>query len=202
MSGIILISSLLKFDSLAKRVLFLCGYRSKTSVQWSRNMWTKTSRFALLVLHCDFTGSTGIDVSHLFFSPPHPHFQTQNSVFSVVNPLASSFTSSITSSLASSIGSESSSPTTLSTMNAKATPFYPGSNTVESVIGASLWHCSFWVGGKKNPCFVVLVVKCHVWYFLSWQVLLWISTSAILMLHLLRKSWRSRTTVSAYQVRI
>ncbi|XP_075894925.1 putative E3 ubiquitin-protein ligase UNKL isoform X6 [Nelusetta ayraudi] len=63
---------------------------------------------------------------------------TQNSVFSVVNPLASSFTSSITSSLASSIGSESSSPTTLSTMNAKATPFYPGSNTVESVIGSAL----------------------------------------------------------------
>ncbi|XP_035766808.1 putative E3 ubiquitin-protein ligase UNKL isoform X4 [Neolamprologus brichardi] len=60
--------------------------------------------------------------------------QTQNTVFSVVNPLASSFTSSITSSLASSIGSDSSSPTTLSTMNAKATPFYPGSNTVESVI--------------------------------------------------------------------
>uniref|UniRef100_A0A674MMX1 Unk like zinc finger n=1 Tax=Takifugu rubripes TaxID=31033 RepID=A0A674MMX1_TAKRU len=62
----------------------------------------------------------------------------QNSVFSTVYPLASSFTSSITSSLASSIGSESSSPTTLSTMNAKATPFYPGSNTVESVIGTSL----------------------------------------------------------------
>uniref|UniRef100_UPI0037E99C25 putative E3 ubiquitin-protein ligase UNKL isoform X3 n=1 Tax=Semicossyphus pulcher TaxID=241346 RepID=UPI0037E99C25 len=61
--------------------------------------------------------------------------QTQNTVFSAVNPLASSFTSSITSSLASSIGSDSSSPTTLSTMNAKATPFYPGSNTVESVIG-------------------------------------------------------------------
>uniref|UniRef100_A0A668ANE6 Unk like zinc finger n=1 Tax=Myripristis murdjan TaxID=586833 RepID=A0A668ANE6_9TELE len=61
--------------------------------------------------------------------------QTQNTVFSVVNPLASSITSSITSSLASSIGSDSSSPTTLSTMNAKATPFYPGSNTVESVIG-------------------------------------------------------------------
>uniref|UniRef100_A0A7N6FKP7 C3H1-type domain-containing protein n=1 Tax=Anabas testudineus TaxID=64144 RepID=A0A7N6FKP7_ANATE len=60
---------------------------------------------------------------------------TQNTVFSAVNPLASSFTSSITSSLASSIGSDSSSPTTLSTMNAKATPFYPGSNTVESVIG-------------------------------------------------------------------
>ncbi|XP_028266881.1 putative E3 ubiquitin-protein ligase UNKL isoform X3 [Parambassis ranga] len=60
--------------------------------------------------------------------------QTQNTVFSAVNPLASSFTSSITSSLASSIGSDSSSPTTLSTMNAKATPFYPGSNTVESVI--------------------------------------------------------------------
>lgn len=66
----------------------------------------------------------------LFSSP-----QTQNTVFSAVNPLASSFTSSITSSLASSIGSDSSSPTTLSTMNAKATPFYPGSNTVESVIG-------------------------------------------------------------------
>ncbi|XP_019115891.1 putative E3 ubiquitin-protein ligase UNKL isoform X6 [Larimichthys crocea] len=64
--------------------------------------------------------------------------QTQNNVFSAVNPLATSFTSSITSSLASSIGSESSSPTTLSTMNAKATPFYPGSNTVESVIGSAL----------------------------------------------------------------
>ncbi|XP_076027039.1 putative E3 ubiquitin-protein ligase UNKL isoform X5 [Genypterus blacodes] len=64
--------------------------------------------------------------------------QTQNSVFSAVNPLASSITSSITSSLASSIGSDSSSPTTLSTMNAKATPFYPGSNTVESVIGSAL----------------------------------------------------------------
>ncbi|XP_054463043.1 putative E3 ubiquitin-protein ligase UNKL isoform X4 [Anoplopoma fimbria] len=64
--------------------------------------------------------------------------QTPNSVFSAVNPLASSFTSSITSSLASSIGSDSSSPTTLSTMNAKATPFYPGSNTVESVIGSAL----------------------------------------------------------------
>uniref|UniRef100_A0A672Y2U4 Putative E3 ubiquitin-protein ligase UNKL n=1 Tax=Sphaeramia orbicularis TaxID=375764 RepID=A0A672Y2U4_9TELE len=63
---------------------------------------------------------------------------TQNTVFSAVNPLASSFTSSITSSLASSIGSDSSSPTTLSTMNAKATPFYPGSNTVESVIGSAL----------------------------------------------------------------
>uniref|UniRef100_A0A671R156 Putative E3 ubiquitin-protein ligase UNKL n=1 Tax=Sinocyclocheilus anshuiensis TaxID=1608454 RepID=A0A671R156_9TELE len=60
-----------------------------------------------------------------------------SNVFSVVNPLASSITSSITSSLASSIGSDSSSPTTLSTMNAKATPFYPGSNTVESVIGKS-----------------------------------------------------------------
>ncbi|XP_041085454.1 putative E3 ubiquitin-protein ligase UNKL [Polyodon spathula] len=60
------------------------------------------------------------------------------SVFSAANPLASSITSSITSSLASSIGSDSSSPTALSTMNAKATPFYPGSNTVESVIGKSL----------------------------------------------------------------
>uniref|UniRef100_A0A3B4FJR2 Unk like zinc finger n=1 Tax=Pundamilia nyererei TaxID=303518 RepID=A0A3B4FJR2_9CICH len=68
----------------------------------------------------------------------HSSSITQNTVFSVVNPLASSFTSSITSSLASSIGSDSSSPTTLSTMNAKATPFYPGSNTVESVIGSAL----------------------------------------------------------------
>ncbi|KAM6966506.1 putative E3 ubiquitin-protein ligase UNKL isoform 2-T2 [Tautogolabrus adspersus] len=64
--------------------------------------------------------------------------QTHNTVFSAVNPLASSFTSSITSSLASSVGSDSSSPTTLSTMNAKATPFYPGSTTVESVIGSAL----------------------------------------------------------------
>uniref|UniRef100_A0A8C7GZC4 Unk like zinc finger n=1 Tax=Oncorhynchus kisutch TaxID=8019 RepID=A0A8C7GZC4_ONCKI len=63
---------------------------------------------------------------------------THNSVFSGMNPLASSITSSIESSLASSIGSDSSSPTTLSTMNAKATPFYPGSNTVESVIGSAL----------------------------------------------------------------
>uniref|UniRef100_A0A8C1MQG0 Unk like zinc finger n=1 Tax=Cyprinus carpio TaxID=7962 RepID=A0A8C1MQG0_CYPCA len=70
---------------------------------------------------------------HLF-SPLFAH----GNVFSVVNPLASSITSSITSSLASSIGSDSSSPTTLSTMNAKATPFYPGSNTVESVIGSAL----------------------------------------------------------------
>ncbi|KAL6457264.1 hypothetical protein MHYP_G00342270 [Metynnis hypsauchen] len=64
--------------------------------------------------------------------------RSHSGMFSVVNPLASSITSSITSSLASSIGSDSSSPTTLSTMNAKATPFYPGSNTVESVIGSAL----------------------------------------------------------------
>uniref|UniRef100_A0A3B3RC96 Unk like zinc finger n=1 Tax=Paramormyrops kingsleyae TaxID=1676925 RepID=A0A3B3RC96_9TELE len=63
---------------------------------------------------------------------------TLSGVFSVANPLASSITSSITSSLASSVGSDSSSPTTLSTMNAKAAPFYPGSNTVESVIGSAL----------------------------------------------------------------
>ncbi|CAL8303218.1 unnamed protein product [Merluccius merluccius] len=62
----------------------------------------------------------------------------RNAVFSAVNPLTSSITSSVTSSLASSVGSDSSSPTTLSTMNAKATPFYPGSNTVESVIGSAL----------------------------------------------------------------
>uniref|UniRef100_A0A673VXG4 Unk like zinc finger n=1 Tax=Salmo trutta TaxID=8032 RepID=A0A673VXG4_SALTR len=66
------------------------------------------------------------------------NYTTHNSVFSGMNPLASSITSSIESSLASSIGSDSSSPTTLSTMNAKATPFYPGSNTVESVIGSAL----------------------------------------------------------------
>uniref|UniRef100_A0A8C3XV35 Unk like zinc finger n=1 Tax=Chelydra serpentina TaxID=8475 RepID=A0A8C3XV35_CHESE len=60
------------------------------------------------------------------------------SVFSVVNPLASSITSSITSSLASSIGSDNSSPTALSAISAKALPFYPGSNTVESVIGSAL----------------------------------------------------------------
>ncbi|KAG7259904.1 hypothetical protein CRUP_025288, partial [Coryphaenoides rupestris] len=40
--------------------------------------------------------------------------------------------------LASSVGSDSSSPTTLSTMNAKATPFYPGSNTVDDINVASL----------------------------------------------------------------
>ncbi|XP_068278693.1 putative E3 ubiquitin-protein ligase UNKL isoform X5 [Nyctibius grandis] len=56
------------------------------------------------------------------------------SVFSVVNPLASS----ITSSLASSVGSDSSSPTTISAISAKAFPFYSGSNTVESVIGSAL----------------------------------------------------------------
>ncbi|XP_035254016.1 putative E3 ubiquitin-protein ligase UNKL isoform X1 [Anguilla anguilla] len=64
--------------------------------------------------------------------------QTLISVFAASHALASSITSSITSSLASSMGSDSSSPTALSTMNAKATPFYPGSNTVESVIGSAL----------------------------------------------------------------
>ncbi|CAH2307241.1 E3 ubiquitin- ligase UNKL isoform X1 [Pelobates cultripes] len=64
--------------------------------------------------------------------------QSHLSVFSVVNPLASSITSSITSSLASSIGSDSSSPTALSSVNAKALPFYPASNTVDSVIGSAL----------------------------------------------------------------
>uniref|UniRef100_A0A4W3IV16 Unk like zinc finger n=1 Tax=Callorhinchus milii TaxID=7868 RepID=A0A4W3IV16_CALMI len=67
-------------------------------------------------------------------SIPSTHSQNLLSVFSVVNPL----TSSITSSLASSIGSDTSSPSTLSTMNAKAVPFYPASNTVESVIGSAL----------------------------------------------------------------
>uniref|UniRef100_A0A8C7HIF0 Unk like zinc finger n=3 Tax=Oncorhynchus TaxID=8016 RepID=A0A8C7HIF0_ONCKI len=87
--------------------------------------------------------STTSSVSSLTSNyPKAPGFeredQTHNSVFSGMNPLASSITSSIESSLASSIGSDSSSPTTLSTMNAKATPFYPGSNTVESVIGSAL----------------------------------------------------------------
>ncbi|XP_074453399.1 putative E3 ubiquitin-protein ligase UNKL isoform X6 [Larus michahellis] len=60
--------------------------------------------------------------------------QNHLSVFSAVNPLASS----ITSSLASSVGSDSSSPTTVSAIGAKALPFYSGSNTVESVIGSAL----------------------------------------------------------------
>ncbi|XP_010568853.1 putative E3 ubiquitin-protein ligase UNKL isoform X9 [Haliaeetus albicilla] len=60
--------------------------------------------------------------------------QNHLSVFSVVNPLASS----ITSSLASSLGSDTSSPTTVSAISAKAPPFYSGSNTVESVIGSAL----------------------------------------------------------------
>ncbi|XP_032645372.1 putative E3 ubiquitin-protein ligase UNKL isoform X4 [Chelonoidis abingdonii] len=64
--------------------------------------------------------------------------QNHLSVFSVINPLASSITSSITSSLASSIGSDNSSPTALSAISTKALPFYPGSNTVESVIGSAL----------------------------------------------------------------
>ncbi|NXU75710.1 UNK protein, partial [Oreotrochilus melanogaster] len=60
--------------------------------------------------------------------------QTHLSVFSVVNPLASS----IPSSMASSVGSDSSSPTAVSAISAKALPFYSGSNTVESVIGSAL----------------------------------------------------------------
>ncbi|XP_074014480.1 putative E3 ubiquitin-protein ligase UNKL isoform X2 [Numenius arquata] len=60
--------------------------------------------------------------------------QNHLSVFSAVNPLASS----ITSSLASSVGSDSSSPTTVSAISAKALPFYSGSNTVESVVGSAL----------------------------------------------------------------
>ncbi|KFV67442.1 Putative E3 ubiquitin-protein ligase UNKL, partial [Dryobates pubescens] len=60
--------------------------------------------------------------------------QNHLSVFSAVNPLASS----ITSSLASSLGSDSSSPTAVSAISAKALQFYSGSNTVESVIGSAL----------------------------------------------------------------
>ncbi|OPJ87535.1 putative E3 ubiquitin-protein ligase UNKL isoform D [Patagioenas fasciata monilis] len=60
--------------------------------------------------------------------------QNRLSVFSAVNPLASS----ITSSLASSVGSDGSSPTAVSAISAKALPFYSGSNTVESVVGSAL----------------------------------------------------------------
>ncbi|XP_064887170.1 putative E3 ubiquitin-protein ligase UNKL isoform X13 [Columba livia] len=60
--------------------------------------------------------------------------QNHLSVFSAVNPLASS----ITSSLASSVGSDGSSPTAVSAISAKALPFYSGSNTVESVVGSAL----------------------------------------------------------------
>lgn len=102
------------------------------------NMNSSFLRCCHLSFKADFFLSLLVDliiwhwlVSHCFLPQAH------GNVFSVVNPLASSITSSITSSLASSIGSDSSSPTTLSTMNAKATPFYPGSNTVESVIGKS-----------------------------------------------------------------
>ncbi|XP_021266800.1 putative E3 ubiquitin-protein ligase UNKL isoform X5 [Numida meleagris] len=56
--------------------------------------------------------------------------QNHLSVFSVVNPLASS----ITSSLASSVGSDSSSPTTVSIISTQTLPFYSAGNTVESVI--------------------------------------------------------------------
>ncbi|XP_046756796.1 putative E3 ubiquitin-protein ligase UNKL isoform X10 [Gallus gallus] len=60
--------------------------------------------------------------------------QNHLSVFSVVNPLASS----ITSSLASSVGSDSSSPTTVSIISTQTLPFYSAGNTVESVIGSAL----------------------------------------------------------------
>uniref|UniRef100_A0A8D0CJU5 Unk like zinc finger n=1 Tax=Scleropages formosus TaxID=113540 RepID=A0A8D0CJU5_SCLFO len=86
------------------------------------------------------------ELTFLFFPLVHGSFLSDStegesnliSVFSTANPLGCNITSSITSSLASSVGSDSSSPTTLSTMNAKAAPFYPGSNTVESVIGSAL----------------------------------------------------------------
>uniref|UniRef100_A0A671R0X2 Putative E3 ubiquitin-protein ligase UNKL n=1 Tax=Sinocyclocheilus anshuiensis TaxID=1608454 RepID=A0A671R0X2_9TELE len=98
--------------------------------EWSGNMNS-------IISSASNNGQTGNVCLH---SPSHTCLASvlHLNVFSVVNPLASSITSSITSSLASSIGSDSSSPTTLSTMNAKATPFYPGSNTVESVIGSAL----------------------------------------------------------------
>uniref|UniRef100_A0A673G9K1 Putative E3 ubiquitin-protein ligase UNKL n=1 Tax=Sinocyclocheilus rhinocerous TaxID=307959 RepID=A0A673G9K1_9TELE len=98
--------------------------------EWSGNMNS-------IISSSSNNGQTGNVCLH---SPSHTCLASvlHLNVFSVVNPLASSITSSITSSLASSIGSDSSSPTTLSTMNAKATPFYPGSNTVESVIGSAL----------------------------------------------------------------
>ncbi|NXI55357.1 UNK protein, partial [Chloroceryle aenea] len=62
------------------------------------------------------------------------HKQNHLSVFSAVNP----FASSITSSLASSVGSDTSSPTTLSAISAKALTFYSSSNTAESVIDSAL----------------------------------------------------------------
>uniref|UniRef100_A0A672MH99 Unk like zinc finger n=1 Tax=Sinocyclocheilus grahami TaxID=75366 RepID=A0A672MH99_SINGR len=105
-------------------------YPECTVNEWSGNMNS-------IISSASNNGQTGNVCLH---SPSHTCLASvlHLNVFSVVNPLASSITSSITSSLASSIGSESSSPTTLSTMNAKATPFYPGSNTVESVIGSAL----------------------------------------------------------------
>ncbi|XP_032053219.1 putative E3 ubiquitin-protein ligase UNKL isoform X5 [Aythya fuligula] len=63
-----------------------------------------------------------------------PMLKNHLSVFSVVNPLASS----ITSSLASSVGSDCSSPPTVSAVSAKALPFYSGGNTVESLTGQRL----------------------------------------------------------------
>lgn len=71
------------------------------------------------------------------------------SVFSVVNPLASS----ITSSLASSVGSDCSSPPTVSAVSAKALPFYSGGNTVESVTGLNGVTGSIWdfVAGSFSP---------------------------------------------------
>ncbi|XP_064010008.1 putative E3 ubiquitin-protein ligase UNKL isoform X5 [Pogoniulus pusillus] len=60
--------------------------------------------------------------------------QNHLSVFSAVNPLASS----IASSLASSLGSDSSSPVAVSAIGAKALQLCSGSNAVESVIGQRL----------------------------------------------------------------
>lgn len=51
---------------LAKIVLSLCGFRSKTSVQWSRNIWTRTNRFVFFLFYCDCTGMTGIYRLHFF----------------------------------------------------------------------------------------------------------------------------------------
>ncbi|XP_068555829.1 putative E3 ubiquitin-protein ligase UNKL isoform X6 [Anas acuta] len=75
--------------------------------------------------------------------------QNHLSVFSVVNPLASS----ITSSLASSVGSDCSSPPAVSAVSAKALPFYSGGNTVESVTGLNGVTGSIWdfVAGSFSP---------------------------------------------------
>ncbi|NXY46115.1 UNK protein, partial [Ceuthmochares aereus] len=100
------------------------------------NEWTNTLNSTNSIT--DSNGQSG-NAKHRSFSTEkeqkineQDNKQNHLSVFSAVNPLASS----ITSSLASSVGSDSSSPTIVSAV--KALPFYSGSNTVELVIGSAL----------------------------------------------------------------